>query len=67
MGAVEFKSRRPDYLQSRCPFWGPFLPRLRPQLAKFALLAHDREERFVIGLLIALEECFGILPAAGDT
>jgi len=24
MEAVEFKSRRPDYLQSRCPFWGRF-------------------------------------------
>src|SRR6266545_5282921 len=51
-GGRGFKSRRPDYLQIQCPFGGPFLPRLRPQLTEFALLAHDREERFVIGLLV---------------
>ncbi len=64
-GGRGFKSRRPDYLQSWCPFGGPFLPGLRPDLTELALLAHHREERFVIGLLIALEEGFRILPATG--
>src|SRR3990172_681314 len=44
-----------------CRFSGPSGP--RDGLSELPLLAHNGEERFVIGLLVALEERLGVLPA----
>jgi hypothetical protein len=46
MGAVEFKSRRPDWLQSWGLNGGPSLPGIGPHFPGLSLLAHDGEECF---------------------
>ena len=56
--AGRVKSRRPHYLHNRGAVWGAVSAvKLCPgdDFQHLPLLAHDGEERFVIGLLVALE------------
>jgi hypothetical protein len=64
-GGRGFKSRRPDYLLKPGAVWGSVSAENRPHFPELALLAHDGEERFVIGLLVTLQKRFGVLPATG--
>jgi hypothetical protein len=43
--------------------WGSVSTRIGSDFSKLALLAHDGEERFIVGLLVALEESLRVLPA----